>query len=68
MRPVLLQEGTEVLDAYSAVGTPSAVVVTAEGKVASRAAFGAESIRTLVAELAEGGLPLARAGRRVPVQ
>jgi peroxiredoxin/uncharacterized membrane protein YphA (DoxX/SURF4 family) len=46
--PVLLQSASEISDRYSAKATPSAVLVGADGRVASTAALGAESIRSLV--------------------
>jgi peroxiredoxin len=45
---VLLQQKTEVSDAYKAYGTPSAVLIGADGKIASPVASGAEQIRALV--------------------
>ena len=44
---VLLQNNGEVSGAYQAKGTPTAVLITADGSIASPAAAGAESIRTL---------------------
>ena len=45
---VLLQEGREVAEAYGASVTPTAVIVSAEGKIASRVAAGADEIRSLL--------------------
>jgi peroxiredoxin len=46
---VLLQRDFEVADAYQAYGTPSAVLVRADGTIGSAVAAGADAIRTLVA-------------------
>jgi peroxiredoxin len=51
---LLLQEDQEVLDAYQAPGTPSAVLVRADGTIGSPVAVGASAIRALV-ERAVGG-------------
>jgi hypothetical protein len=45
---VLLQRDREISDGYEAYGTPSAVLVRADGTVGSRVAQGAEAIRNLV--------------------
>ncbi|MGH2531769.1 MAG: redoxin domain-containing protein [Thermomicrobiales bacterium] len=45
---VLLQEDREVAQLYQAHGTPSAVLVHANGTIASPVSSGAEAIRTLV--------------------
>jgi peroxiredoxin len=45
---VLLQPGREIGDAYEAYGTPSAVLVSKEGIVASPVAQGAAAIRVLL--------------------
>jgi uncharacterized membrane protein YphA (DoxX/SURF4 family)/peroxiredoxin len=45
---VLLQTEREVAEAYGASVTPTAVIVSAEGKVASRVAAGADEIRNLL--------------------
>jgi uncharacterized membrane protein YphA (DoxX/SURF4 family)/thiol-disulfide isomerase/thioredoxin len=47
-RSVLLQSGTEVADAYGARGTPSAVLVGTDGRVASPVAGGSAAIEELV--------------------
>jgi len=47
---VLLQKGHEVSDSFRAYGTPAAVVVGADGRIASSIAAGAEGIRVLVKE------------------
>jgi peroxiredoxin len=46
---VLLQEDWEVSEAYQVGGTPSAVLISPDGKVASPVAGGAEGIRALLA-------------------
>jgi peroxiredoxin len=45
---VLLQADNETADAFSVPATPAAVLVSAEGTVASPAALGADAIRALV--------------------
>ncbi|CAN5770443.1 hypothetical protein BH11GEM1_BH11GEM1_33290 [soil metagenome] len=45
---VLLQVAGEVADAYLASGTPAAVLVDADGRIASRLAMGATSIAELI--------------------
>jgi methylamine dehydrogenase accessory protein MauD len=47
---VLLQNDAEVAEAYRYQGTPSAVLVSPDGKIASNLVAGAEGIRTLVAD------------------
>lgn len=46
---VLLQSDREVSESYRAYGTPAAVIVTADGAVASGVSGGADDIRTLLA-------------------
>ena len=48
LQNVLLQEDWEVSEAYEVGGTPSAVLIAHDGKVASPVAGGAESIRGLL--------------------
>jgi thiol-disulfide isomerase/thioredoxin/uncharacterized membrane protein YphA (DoxX/SURF4 family) len=48
LRNVVLQEEWEVSESYQVRGTPSAVLVSSEGKVASPVAGGAEGIRGLL--------------------
>ena len=62
---VLLQKDREIQEAYLAVGTPTAVLVQADGSIGSPLAQGAEEIRALVARVASG-LP-ARAEMPIPV-
>lgn len=47
---VLLQRRRETADAYRANGTPAAVLIGRDGRIASWVMFGAEAIRELVAE------------------
>jgi peroxiredoxin len=54
---VFVQRGREVADAYEAHATPAAVVVTADGRIASFVAQGAEAIRRLVLAIRDGELP-----------
>jgi peroxiredoxin/uncharacterized membrane protein YphA (DoxX/SURF4 family) len=48
LRNVLLQEDWEVSESYEVTGTPSAVLISPEGKIASPVAGGAEGIRGLL--------------------
>ena len=48
LKNVLLQKDWEVSESYEARGTPSAVLISADGKVASPVAGGAEGIRGLL--------------------
>jgi thiol-disulfide isomerase/thioredoxin len=48
LRNVLLQKDWEVSGSYEVKGTPSAVLISADGKVASPVAGGAEGIRALL--------------------
>jgi thiol-disulfide isomerase/thioredoxin len=50
---VLLQADNETADAFSVPATPAAVLVSAEGMVASAAALGADAIRALVRSSAD---------------
>ncbi len=45
---VLLQEEHEVADAYGAPGVPSAVIVDADGRIASRVAMGNDAVERLL--------------------
>ena len=49
-RTVLLQSESEVADAYGAQGTPTAVMVGADGRVANSVAGGSVAIEALMAE------------------
>ncbi|MBA3450916.1 MAG: redoxin domain-containing protein, partial [Chloroflexia bacterium] len=55
---VLIQENSEVADAYLANGTPTAVLVRPDGTIGSGAAGGANDIRTLAKQAAEGKVPV----------
>ena len=67
---VLLQRDREVMQAYRAIGTPSAVVVNTDGAIGSPLAQGAAAIRVLVAHAAKAPLLLemlaTRPGRGQP--
>jgi thiol-disulfide isomerase/thioredoxin len=53
-RDLLLQRDREVADAYRAAGTPSAVLVSAEGRIASGVAGGGPAIEGLLARTLPG--------------
>lgn len=55
LRNLLLQEDAEVMDAYRVSGTPGAVVVTPEGRVASVAVEGVYGIEPLIRLTLRGG-------------
>ncbi len=55
---VLLQTGREVAEQYEAHGTPAAVVISADGRIAVPLAQGAQEIRGLVDAVRTGRLPL----------
>jgi len=55
---VLMQSKREVADAYDANGTPAAVVISADGRIASFVAQGAEAMRRLVQAVRAGELPV----------
>ena len=57
---VLMQKDNEVADAYQTYGTPTAVLVRPDGTIGSAAAGGAQEIRTLVKQAAEGKVPVPR--------
>ncbi len=52
---VLLQKDWEVMEAYEAPGTPSALIVGPDGTIASTVLSGADTIRNFVSQL--GGAP-----------
>jgi peroxiredoxin len=62
LKNVLLQQDWEISESYEVRGTPSAVLVSADGKVASPVAGGAEGIRALLSyAVGEGAqLPMQR--------
>jgi len=51
--PILLQNEMEVATAYQANGTPSGYLISAEGKIASELAMGAEALLALAAGKSE---------------
>jgi peroxiredoxin len=55
---VLMQKDNEVADAFQTFGTPTAVLVRPDGTIGSAAAGGAQQIRTLVKQAAEGKVPV----------
>ncbi len=55
---VLMQEDSEVADAYLTYGTPTAVLVKPDGTIGSAAAGGADEIRTLVKQALENKVPI----------
>lgn len=57
--PVLLRSGEEPADRYHAHGTPAAVLVGADGRLASPLAHGAPAIRSLVAGRVRPAKPVA---------
>jgi peroxiredoxin len=57
---ILLQERDEVFNAYAFLGTPSAVIVSTEGKIASALVAGADAVRALAGQAASGQLPTQR--------
>lgn len=56
---VLVDEGLELYRAFEANGTPSAVLIAADGSIASHLAAGQEAIETLVAAVLDApGIPV----------
>jgi len=55
---VVMQKDNEVADAYLTYGTPTAVLVTPDGKIGSGAAGGSGEIRKLVKQAVEGKVPV----------
>ncbi len=53
---VLLQREREISESYQAAGTPTAVLIGGDGKIASSLAGGADAIRGLVARTINAGL------------
>src|SRR5215207_3506246 len=68
LREVLLQKEWEVAHAYEAYGTPSAVLVEPDGKIASPLAQGSDAIKALVARAAQERLPTQRPTQRPLMQ
>ena len=60
LRDVLVQAGSEVADAYRYEGTPGAVLIGRDGRIASRIASGAGPIRSLFTAIANELEPPAR--------
>ena len=56
LQTVLLQKGREVAEAYQVDSTPAAVLVSADGSIASRIAYGAEDIEAFVKGVVNGTL------------
>jgi peroxiredoxin/uncharacterized membrane protein YphA (DoxX/SURF4 family) len=54
---VLLQKGSEVNDLYRVRGTPTGILVRVDGTIGSKAALGAEAIRTLAKQIADNRVP-----------
>lgn len=54
LRTVLLQKELEVNEAYDVAGTPAAVLVGADGRIASRIGNGAEGVEGLVQQAVTG--------------
>jgi peroxiredoxin len=65
---LLLQQDDEVADSYRADGTPAAVLVGADGRIASPLAEGADAIRALVARASSGANPSPAASARPPAE
>jgi peroxiredoxin len=57
VRRVLVQRGREVSDVYEVHGTPAALAVTADGRVATYLVQGPEAIRSLARAIYERRLP-----------
>jgi len=55
LRNLLLQEDAEVMEAYRVEGTPAAVMLTAEGRIASVAVEGVYAIEPLIRLTLRGG-------------
>ncbi len=59
MSRVLLQQEFEVSDAYGAISTPAAVLVSADGRIQSPLAVGREEIQKLIVKSIPGAQPAA---------
>ena len=57
LRDVLVQANREIAEAYGANGTPSAVLIGVDGKIASPLAWGAQAITQLIHSATSSGLP-----------
>ncbi len=64
LRDVLVQANREIAEAYQANGTPSAVLIAADGKIASPLAWGAQAITQLIHSATSSGLPAVPAAAR----
>ena len=64
LRDVLVQANREIAEAYQANGTPSAVLIAADGKIASPLASGAPAIIQLIHSATTNGLPAVPAAAR----
>jgi thiol-disulfide isomerase/thioredoxin len=62
LRHVLVQEKREVMEAYRVPGTPTGVLIGAEGAVASELALGPDAIRRLLEGSGAAATPERRAG------
>jgi thiol-disulfide isomerase/thioredoxin/uncharacterized membrane protein YphA (DoxX/SURF4 family) len=56
LKYVFIQKDRETAEQYQVFGTPTAILVGADGSVASTAAFGARAIRDLISAAANGNL------------
>ena len=64
LRDVLVQANREIAEAYQVNGTPSAVLIGADGKIASPLAAGAQAITQLIHSATSSGLPAVPAAAR----
>ncbi len=64
VRDVLVQANREIAEAYGANGTPSAVLIAANGTIASPLAWGAQAITQLIHSATSNGLPAVPAAAR----
>jgi thiol-disulfide isomerase/thioredoxin len=64
---VLMQQNSEVADAYLTYGTPTAVLVRPDGTIGSAAAGGSDEIRALVKQAVEGRVPVPAPRPAAPV-
>jgi peroxiredoxin len=68
LRDVLLDNDRKLNETYRVYGTPSAVIVSPNGKIVSSIAAGPEAIRTLAERVITTGniVPVSQSGRSVP--
>lgn len=64
---VLLQEDREIANSYQAYGTPTAVIVSADGAIATPMASGADGIRKLIEDALSGSATIAPAAAPHPL-